>query len=60
MKDSVKEEYAQKTIDFVKSLDANISDTERRRVLSFAYKTFNKTLVANAQPAKKQSHKKKK
>lgn len=58
MKDSQKEEYADKVIEFVKGLDSTLNEKETRRVISFAYKKYNKSLVV-ATPAKKTSTKKK-
>ena len=41
MKNDKKEEYSNKVIELVKSFDETLTDKDRRKILSYAYKKFN-------------------
>lgn len=60
VKDNIKEDYANQVIDFVEKLDPKLNNKERRKVISFAYKTFNNKHFSKTKTVKKQVTKKKK
>jgi hypothetical protein len=48
-----KEEYANKVIAYVEGLDTDLEPMHNRRILSFAYKVYNKSKCTSAKPEKK-------
>lgn len=45
MKNSAKENYADKVLDFVDTLDETLTDKEKRNILSYAYKQKTKSIT---------------